>query len=295
MFCPNLAENTEKILCYLPTKIYKEIEGVRLSIRGFFELLSEVRLEALSHSSVVIGGQRYPLFGKVDHAELEETLIRITGGELFAVNEQIKRGYIALSGGVRVGICGRAAYDGDGIRGISEIGSLVFRFQTGRCDFADHLYSEWCSGEGGMLIASKPAAGKTTALRSLCQRIGTGRGAGAVVIVDERCEFDALDRFFGSVSILRGYRRAEGVEIALRTMSPEVIVVDEILTIEDAEALSMAVGAGVTVLASTHAGGCREALLRPGVRLLAERGAFTRVVLLGKAEGRFFIKEVEAC
>lgn len=295
MFCQNLEGNKEKILRSLPPKICKEIESIRMSIRGFFALLSEVRLEALSHSSVVIGGVRYPLFERVGHTELEQTLVRLTGGELFAVNEQIKRGYIPLSGGVRVGICGRAAYDGEDIRGISEIGSLVFRFQTGRCDFADHLYSEWCRIEGGMLIASRPAGGKTTALRSLCQRIGTGRGARAVVIVDERCEFETQDRFYGSVSILRGYRRAEGIEIALRTMSPEVIVVDEILTTEDAQALSVAVCAGVTVLASTHAEGCREALLRPGVRLLVDRGAFTRVVVLDRSEGRFFIKEVQAC
>lgn len=295
MFCQDFDDNKQRILRSFPPSVYSEIEAVRRSFRGFFESLSEIRLEALSHSSVVLGGTRYPLFSRVDSADLENTLVGITGGERFAVNEQIKRGYVPLSGGVRVGICGRASYDGDDIRGVCEIGSLVFRFQTGRCDFADQLYEVWQKREGGMLIASRPAGGKTTALGSLCRRIASDRGAGAVVIVDERCEFDSRERFPGAVSILRGYKRADGVEIALRTMSPEIIVVDEIFTAEDSRALSMAVGAGVTVLASTHAGGCKEALSRPSMSQLIERGAFSRVVLLDKCEGRFFIKEVQAC
>ncbi len=288
-------ENKEKILSKLPRKILLEIESIRLSVPSLFELLSEVRLEAISQSSFVVGGRRYPFIKKVGYSDIEETLYRITDGELFSVGEQIKRGYIPLPGGARMGVGGTANYDTENIRGISEIGSLIFRFPTGRCDFAEELCRVWFLGEGGMLIASKPAGGKTTALRTLCQRIGSGREAKAVVVVDERCEFDSLERFPGVVSILRGYRRAEGVEIALRTMSPEVIAVDEILTEEDAHALSMAVGAGVTVLATTHASGCREALLRPAVNLLAKRGAFSRVVHLDKENGRFFIKEVEAC
>ena len=288
-------EIKEQILLKLPRGIFLEIDGIRRSVPGLLENLSELRLEALSFSSIVIGGKRYPLFRKVGYADIEQTLFRIVGGELFTIGERIKRGYISLPGGVRVGIGGTATYDGDGIRGICEVGSLVFRFPTGRCDFATQLYEEWCSSDGGMLIASKPAGGKTTALRSLCQKIGSGRGAKAVVVVDERCEFNSSERIAGVVSILRGYKRSEGVEIALRTMSPQVIAVDEILTEEDASALSVAVGAGVTVLATTHAGGCREALLRPAVSLLNKMGAFSRVVLLDSEDGRFFIKEVEAC
>ena len=111
-----------------------------------------------------------------------------------------------------------------------------------------------------------------------------------VVVVDERCEFDASDYKNTTVDIMRGYRRAEGVEIATRTLSAEVIIVDEIGTPEEAKSLLPLVGAGVPVIASLHASSLQEALGRRMMQPLYEAEVFRIFVGIFRTGNRYFAK-----
>ena len=136
-----------------------------------------------------------------------------------------------------------------------------------------------------MLICSPAGQGKTTAIRSLARLIGSGREAKRVVAVDERCEFDSSEYCDAHVDILRGYRRAVGVDIAIRTMSAEVLIVDEISSSEDAKAMMSALGAGVTVIATAHADSLIGAAKRAYIRELILGGLFDSVCIIrGGAE-----------
>ena len=291
----NREEDIVELLELLPVRIAEEIRSICASYRGFSKRLSELRLCAEGICSLVLDGKRYPLFRGLSHAEAEELLIRIAEGSLYAHREELCHGYISLPRGIRVGIGGRAVYDGEEVRGVSEISTLVFRLPTGECGYTEELYRRWTEDSGGMLLIAPPSAGKTTALRSLSRRIGSGRNARAVIVVDERLEFDALDYRGTLVTILRGYKRGAGLELALRTMSAEVLVVDELVSSSDTGAMLPVVGSGVRLLASLHGDSCEGAYKREQTRRLLELGAFSSLVSLDREGSHFYIKEVRAC
>ena len=264
----------EKILSYLPRRIVEEI--LRLSAsRGVGILgISEIRLRAIGINSVIIAGERILLSAPSSPEEVERTFYRLCEGAVYARRDGIREGYISLPHGIRVGVCGTARYDSGTLVGISEISSLVFRIPTGVFSEITPLYEAYKSCDRGMLIYSPPGVGKTTALRSLAALIGSGRCAEQVAVVDERCEFIAEDYKNSLVDILRGYKRAEGMEIALRTMSPSVIVVEEIGRRREADAMLESLNSGVKIIASAHAGGFDELSKRAALLPFMQNGVF---------------------
>ena len=247
--------------------------------------VSEIRLRLYGVCALVVRGENRSLSVRLDKSDIKEIFRLVSGGAVFSHRDDVSRGFISLSLGVRVGVIGRARYEGGRVIGVDEVTSLVFRLPTGECSFARALYAEWRRLGGGMLICSPAGQGKTTAIRSLARLIGSGREAKRVVAVDERCELDPSEYCDAHVDILRGYRRAVGVDIAIRTMSAEVLIVDEISSSEDAKAMMSALGAGVTVIATAHADSLIGAAKRAYIRELILGGLFDSVCIIrGGAE-----------
>lgn len=264
----------------------EEICEIARSVENISERISEIRVRADGPSTITVGGVGYPLFYRASFAEVSELLIALTAGALYAHKDTIARGYITAEG-IRVGVSGHARYDGETAK-IGEISSLVFRLGGAVCDFGERLYAGWRErGCPNLLIASPPMGGKTTALRSLAGYIGSGRDALRVVVVDERCEFDMGEYRESYVDILRGYRRAEGIEQAYRTMAAEIIMIDEIATADEAEALLAAHGAGVGLIASVHASSLSDVYNRVCLAPLLSAGAFGAVAIICR-EGRVY-------
>lgn len=242
------------VLEVLPAGVIDELAGLEASVKDWNSGLSEIRLRCYGECQAVAFGRNIPLRSGVSPEVLRETFKRVCGMAIYAHRDSIKDGYIPMEYGVRVGVVGTAKHDGGCVVGISSPHSLVFRLPSGRCDFGVELAKQWhLLGRKSMLIIAPPGGGKTTALRSLAKLLGTGRGALRVVAVDERCEF-VLEEYRSSyVDVIRGYARSRGVEMALRTVSPEIILVDEIASPCDADALRVAAGVGVPVIATAHA------------------------------------------
>ncbi|MBR3680835.1 MAG: hypothetical protein IKL79_02380 [Clostridia bacterium] len=279
------------VLGYLPNAMEREIRGI---LRGARLSVREIRLRAFGVSSLVTDLGGFPLYSRVCAAELEKITEGLCRGSAYAYLECIKAGYIPLSRGVRVGIVGEARYKEGGLVGISAISSLCFRIPCAACDLCGELYGEWRElGEENLLILAPPSGGKTTALRSLARKIGTGRSAKRVVVIDERCEFDPEDYVGASVDILQGYRRGVGTEIAVRTMSPEVLLVDEITTAEDAEALRTALGVGIPVIATAHGTHPRSLLQREQLASLIRSGAFSLFCSIRRQGAGFLVSRLE--
>ncbi len=253
-----MADTLQQVLAVLPPKVAREVQRIGTSQYRMKERLSEIRLRAGGLCTLVLSGQNIPLHTAVDEEEVAHTAERVCGGTMYAYRDTIAQGYIPMARGVRVGICGRARYDGGVMVGISDIRSLVFRMPSATCDIGDRLMEIWQEGVGsGMLVYAPPGGGKTTALRALARRIGT-EGRQRVCIIDEREEFFPEDYTSASVDLLRGYRRAEGIEIAVRTLTPQVLVVDEIGGQDEARAMASVVSCGIPVLASAHASDVEE-------------------------------------
>lgn len=276
------------VLSFLPAPLRAELVRVGTSHHRFAERLSEIRLRAEGLCSLTVSGRNLPLSTSLSTQEMRALLTRLCDGAVYAFREPLLHGYLPLPYGVRVGVCGRMTYDAEAAVGVSDIRSLVFRLPNGTCDSEELLYNEWRRGIGhGMLIYSPPGGGKTTALRALARRIGTPPEPRRVCVVDERCELCPSDYASAHVDLLQGYRRADGIELAVRTLSAEVLMVDEIGSEREAEAMLGVLQSGIPLVATAHAAELSEVLAKRGLRPLLSAGLFDVLVGLRAQDGRF--------
>ena len=267
------SETVLNLLSYMPSRISGEISRLLKGRREGCLGLREIRIRAEGRCSINYLGDTVPLFETLTKNEVDQLVDLLCEGALYAHRDTIASGYITLRGGVRVGICGYARYEGGNLVGVSELRSLVFRIPGGECEVADELYTAFSEARCGMLIYSPPGVGKTTALRSLAESIGGGKLPRRVCVVDERCEFSEEDYSSCEVDILKGYSRRAGIEIATRTMSAEVIIIDEIGA-DDAESIRDVLRCGIPIVATAHAADFEEIKHKPCLATLLETGAF---------------------
>ncbi len=189
--------------------------------------------------------------------ELEESLKMMCKDSVYSYTNEIKNGFLTLKGGHRVGLCGTAVIEDEKIVNVRDISTLSVRIARQMRNSADELLSSINNKFNGIILAGIPASGKTTILRELARKLSLlGE---KVSVIDERNEFSGTyaglaQNDLGFCDILNGYPKAEGLTQAIRTLSPNVIVCDEIGTERDIQAIRQAVHAGVKLIVSMHAG-----------------------------------------
>ena len=258
----------EALLSVLPPKMRMEVD------RHGREESEEVRLRLNRPAELVL-----------HHATHRLDVITTVEDIQFVVNtasryspwaaSTISKGYITAPGGHRIGLCGECVVKEGCVSGIRTVTSLCIRVAR---DFSG--IGQGLPKSGSLLILGPPGAGKTTLLRDL---IRIRSETDTVAVVDERGElfpqsFSQGDR----ADVLTGCSKSQGIEMALRTMGPKCIAVDEITANEDCQALLKAGWCGVELLATAHAGSVGDLKKRPVYRPLLEGGLFDRVVVLSR-------------
>lgn len=215
--------------------------------------------------------------GEMSAGELEELFLRICGYSVFSHEEELRQGFVSVGGACRAGVCGTAVLEDGRVKGVRDITSLVFRIPREVPGCGDRLFREGVRPEEGLLIAGEPASGKTTLLRDIARSLSMGRFGPCrrVAVLDARGELGGFD-LGPCADLLVGFPKKQALHMALRTLSPEVLVCDE-LAPEDLEAVESAVYAGVGIVATVHAG-AGQAAERPLCRELLATGAFGTVV-----------------
>lgn len=239
------------------------------------EDISEIRIRAGRPASITCQGRNITLSATLSERELSECMTKLCGGSVYAHSDTVRMGYIMFSHGVRVGVCGTLAPDG---RAVGTVTSLNIRIPHAIRGVCDGLYS--LSVESGrissMLIYSLPGVGKTTALRDLAAKLGEQY---RVAVIDTRGELYIPRMFEGTLcDFLIGYPRAHGIEIAVRTMSPQVIICDELGDAGEAGQILSCVSTGVPIIASAHGENIAELISRPNIRMLHDGHVFSRYV-----------------
>ena len=287
------SESVECVLSYLPTGLSDEISRILGGRRDGAGSLHEIRIRAEGRSSLVFGCESVPLYYTVKMSEAERVVAALCDGALYAYRDSLANGYLTIAGGIRVGVCGYARYEGGALVGVSDMRSLVFRLPAERCEVEDEIYEAFRRSRRGMLIYSPPGIGKTTALRSLAASVGSGHCARRVCVIDERCEFRDGDYVSCEVDILKGYKRRAGIEIATRTMSPEVIMIDEIGG-DDAESIRGVLNCGIPIVATAHASSLNEIKAKPSLAPLLDIGVFDVFAGISREGGVYSVK-VDGC
>ncbi len=221
--------------------------------------------------------------------EISEMLNYISSYSLYAYREELKQGFITIEGGHRVGLAGAAVLSGGKLIGIGPVTFLNIRVARECPDCAKEAaaYLWEASGICSTLIFSAPGNGKTTLLRDCIRQISggiCGHPGLKVGVVDERSELAAChlgvpqNDLGPRTDVLDGCGKPEGMRMLLRTMSPQVIAVDELGAEEDFQAVEQAAYAGCRVIGTLHAGSPEELLENPHLRGWMERRLFQRYV-----------------
>lgn len=198
------------------------------------------------------------------------------------------RGYITAPGGHRIGLCGEAVVSGGQVQSIRTVTSMNIRVARDFPGIADGVP---CGGN--LLIIGPPGSGKTTMLRDLARRISLQK---TVTVVDERGELFPSGFELGKrMDVLSGCSKAEGIEMALRTMGTEYIAVDEITAAEDCEALQSAGWCGVGLVATAHAANAADLYTRDIYRQLTGKGLFDTLLVLRRDKSWHLEKAVKPC
>ena len=230
-------------------------------------------------------GEKAPTVSRED---TELCFRSLCGYSVHSHRDELVNGFITVKGGHRAGICGTAVRENERITGVREITSINLRIAGEVRGCADRLAEIVEQSTLGVIVAGPPCSGKTTLLRELARTLSSGeRGSyTTVAMVDERGELAAVwegipqNEIGISCDVLDGYPKAEGMLIALRTLSPEVLVLDEIGSDEEAAAVIAALHTGVKVVTTAHAGSLRELYARRQTAGLIGSGAFDCAVLL---------------
>lgn len=227
--------------------------------------------------------------------EMEEMLRYLCKDSVYAYEEERKQGFLALLGGHRVGITGELTCVEGGRYIAKYIRYMNIRIAHEVKGIAEGLM-EWMTNDEKVyntLLVSAPGVGKTTLLRDMVRSLSNGekdhKGYN-IGVIDERGELAGAYRGSASLDcgvrtdVITGGNKEEGVHILIRTFAPRVIVMDEIGSKTDAEAIGYAGVSGCSVIATAH-GMCWEDLKRKEeIKKLLQHRIFQRIMFLHKQE-----------
>lgn len=273
----------------------------------------EIRLRVGQPLEILYADEKEKRIGRLSAAQMHEVLNYMSGYSLYALEEELKQGYFTVEGGHRVGVTGRVSYEKQGRKNVMKllscISGLNIRLAHEKKGCAMPLLPWLYHGENvyHTFLFAPPGVGKTTCLRDCIRLISQGnhlRAGKKVGVVDERSEIAACHRGIpqndlGSrTDVLDNCPKEQGMRMLLRSMSPQVIAVDELGLAEDFAAVADCARCGISVIGTIHAGTVDEVmqrlhrggldLLRPQMRLagLQRRADGARVMMVYTGGGK---------
>lgn len=209
---------------------------------------------------------------------------------LYSINNQIIQGFVSAEHGARIGLCGEIVRENDGIKTVKNFNSLNIRIPHDVAGCAGEIFRYVFAGRSvcNSLIVSPPGKGKTTMLRDLSRKLSEANLN--VLIVDERneiCAVNAGKPYYDigeNCDVITFGGKDFALSYGIRTMAPDVIVTDELMSAQDAAAVSLAMAGGVSVIASVHADGIEELKSKSYLKELFAAGTVEKYIVLSSEE-----------
>ena len=280
-------EKKDQILAVLPEKI----RGILLNHGLDFEKIQEIRLREEQPLAVKKEGKEELFTHRVTKEELRETMEYVSNYSLYAYENELRQGFLTIEGGHRVGISGKIISEKEQIRNFQYITSINIRICHEITGCANKLFPVIL--EKGRLchtmIISPPGGGKTTLLRDLVRQISDGNRwveGRNVGVVDERSEIGGAYQGVPQndlgirTDLLDCCPKAEGMMMLIRSMSPEVVAVDEIGDYGDIKAIESVLNCGCRLIATVHGSSVEDIEKKPLLQKMVKEHVFDRYIIL---------------
>lgn len=217
----------------------------------------------------------------------------------YAFQNEMKRGFLTIEGGHRIGICGEIISDEKGtVQAVKYVASINIRIAHEIKGVADKIMKYICTKNivHNTLIVSPPGAGKTTLLRDIVRQLSCGSEYNSgmnVGLVDERGEIAACFQGIPQLDVglrtdvLDNCEKATGMRMLLRCMAPAVIAVDELGNQEEIALIQQMCGNGAAVIATIHGNHIEELRQKKILKEIWKQQIFGNVIFLFKNEKEF--------
>ena len=252
--------------------------------------ITELRLRVGSNLRVYFGKSEKEFNINVTKEHLLKILSNISSNSIYSVQQDINKGFITIEGGNRIGVAGEVVIVDGKIRNIKDISSMNIRVAHECLGVANKIMDKIVSVDGikNTLIVSPPGLGKTTLLRDIVRNLSE-RGYN-ISVIDERGEIAAMHA--GSPTLNVGYRtdvisfvdKAFGMQMAVRSMAPQVVCTDEIGDLKDVEAIKYLCKCGVSYITTMHGHSLKDISSGP-MREILDCGYLDTVIVLSSKMG----------
>jgi len=275
---------------YLPDRLWAAAFSLDLDQR---EKCEEIRLRKGRHPKALVCGKYITLTYKSEalNVTTDDILVaiqRATKASVYSCTEQLSNGFITTSEGHRIGVAGEIVAEGNRIITIKNISSLNLRIAKPYTGFADKLVKDtYKNGFMNTVIVSEAGAGKTTLLRDMARALSKSY---AVSVADERFEIagsrgEKSGFDIGDCDVISGGQKRLVLENILRSMSPDIIALDEISSENDIEVIKKMAYCGAGFLLTTHGGEIGDLQRRIVYRPLLTDGIFDVIIKIENREG----------
>lgn len=293
----SLRENFDYTVSFISPRIRLALQGLS---DAAVENIQEIRIRSNRPVVIVAAGESSFLTANsrtsyifsqncviASESETADTVSKLCGYSMHSHSQEILNGFVTLPNGARAGLCGTAVYEKGEIKSVKDISCINIRIPRNVSGVSEPIMDKlFKNGVQNLIIAGAPSSGKTTLLKDIALQLSGGRLGKyyKLAAVDERGElFSGKTDYLSlgpNTDVISGFPKAEGISMAVRTLSPEVIICDEIGGENEALEISKGMNSGVKFILSIHANSAEDLKNKVQFKSLCRTNEFGNVVLL---------------
>lgn len=297
--CLATAPRIGNYLLKLPQNISDSVQEIRLRLNRPVTINCSDKAYFITENGCFTNSQNAQPLLTATQSDIHDTFQSVCNYSVYSRQNEINNGYITIQGGHRAGICGTAVVADGQIINIRDISTISIRIAREIIGCSAPLLQQTGTDFNGLLICGPPCSGKTTVLRDIARVLSLANNC-KVAVIDSRGEIAGTSNAvfqndIGMCDILDCYPRDKGITHAIRSLSPDYIICDEIGSEEDVKAIEQSVNSGVKIIATVHAASPQELIKKQYGKALLQTGAFEKIAFLYSREKAGAVKSILGC